>query len=151
MEPGSMVHALKQIQGLLKVGNGRLLDIHPNGEPPPIFVRLDSERHLAGWIQEESDYVSYAQADEALQESVHRGWFHREAQQLITFATYATDLQTLRDFLQENWKDAWIEDLVAMQINNQLSHLAIQKEIIVEEQILLSRYLPIFNKQPPDR
>ena len=90
-----MVHALKQIRGLLK-GNGRLLDIHPNGEPPPIFVRLNEERHLTGWIQEESDYISYAQAEDALQEAVQRGWFRREKRQLITFATYATDLETLR-------------------------------------------------------
>ena len=59
MAPESMVHALNRIRGMLGV-NGRLLDIHRNGEPPPIFVRLDEERQLTGWIQEESDYISYA-------------------------------------------------------------------------------------------
>lgn len=147
MAPESMVHALKQIQGLLKVGNGRLLDIHPNGEPSPIYVRLENERHLVGWIQEESDYVSYAQAEDALREAVQRGWFHPAQRQLITFATYATDLATLREHLRQNWQDAWIEDLVAMQIENRLSQLAHDKEIIVEEQIWLSRFQPVF-KQP---
>ena len=142
MAPESMVHALKQIRGLLGE-NGRLLDIHPNGEPPPIFVRLNEERHLTGWIQEESDYISYAQAEDALQEAVQRGWFRREKRQLITFATYATDLETLREHLHQNWQDAWIEDLVAMQIENQLNSLARDKEIIVEEQIWLSRYQPL--------
>ncbi|WP_420643934.1 hypothetical protein [Candidatus Leptofilum sp.] len=137
-----MVHALKQIQGLLKVGNGRLIDIHPNGEPPPIFVRLNDERHLTGWIQEESDYVSYTQAEDALREAVQYGWYHQEARKRITFATYATDLEALREHLHQNWKGAWIEDLVAMQINNRLNSLAHEKEIIVEEQIWLSRYQP---------
>jgi len=135
-----MVHALKQIQGLLKAGNGRLLDIHPIGEPAPIYVRLDDERHLVGWIQEESDYASYAQAEDALREAVHHGWFRLAQRQLITFATYATDLEVLRDHLRQNWQDAWIEDLVAMQIENRLSHLAHEKEIIVEEQIWLSQF-----------
>ncbi len=138
-----MVHALKQIQGLLEVGNGRLLDIHPIGEPAPIFVRLDNEHHLVGWIQESSDYEKYGQADEALNEAVQRGWFQLEQRQLITFATYATDLATLRDHLRQNWQDAWIEDLVAMQVENRLSSLAHEKEIIVEEQIWLSRFRPI--------
>lgn len=142
MAPESMVHALKQIQGLLKVGNGRLLDIHPTGEPPPIHVRLDSERHLAGWIQEESDYISYGQADDALREAVRRGWFRLEQRQVITFATYATDLEALRGHLRQNWHDAWIEDLVAMQIENLLSSLAREKEITVEERIWLGRYRP---------
>lgn len=135
-----MVHALKKIQGLLQVENGRLLDIHPNGEPPPIHVRLDDERHLVGWIQEESDYISYGQAEDALRKAVSRGWFHQTQRKLVTFATYATDLETLRDHLHKNWSDAWIEDLVAMQIENQLSSLAREKEIIVEEQIWMSRY-----------
>ena len=86
---------------------------------------------------------SYAQAEDALQEAVQRGWFRREKRQLITFATYATDLETLREHLRQNWQDAWIEDLVAMQIENQLNSLARDKEIIVEEQIWLSRYQPL--------
>lgn len=137
-----MVHALEIIRGLLHGGNGRLLDIHPSGEPPPIFVRRDDERHLTGWIQEESDYASYAQAEDALREAVRRGWFRREQRQLVTFATYATDLAALREHLRHNWQDAWIEELVAMQIENQLNSLAREKEIIVEEQIWLSRYQP---------
>jgi hypothetical protein len=143
MAPESMVHALKKIHGLLKE-NGRLLDIHPNGEPPPIYIQLDNERHLAGWIQEESDYVSYAQADEALNVAVKRGWFHPARRQLVTFATYATDLEALRNHLQQNWHDAWIEDLVAMQIENHLNSLSRNKQIIVEEKIWMSRFQPVF-------
>lgn len=139
-----MVHALEQIYGLLKGGNGRLIDIHPNGEPSPIYVRLDGERQLAGWIQEGSDYEKYVQADDALRDAVRRGWFRQAERQLITFATYATDLAALRNHLQQNWQDAWIEDLVAMQIENQLSRLTRQKEIIVEEQIWLGCYHPIY-------
>lgn len=58
-------------------------------------------------------------------------------------ATYATDLEALRSHLRQNWQDAQIENLVAMQIENRLSHLAREKEIIVEEKIWLSHYQPI--------
>lgn len=141
-----MVHALKQIHGLLKEENGRLLDIHPIGEPAPIYIRLAKERHLTGWIQEGSDYEKYHQANEALQEAVRRGWYRLAERELITFATYAPDLETLRDHLRRNWQDAWIEDLVAMQIENRLRHLAREKEIMVEEQIWLSRFQPIVGR-----
>ncbi|GJM42702.1 MAG: hypothetical protein DHS20C20_29840 [Ardenticatenaceae bacterium] len=137
-----MVHALKQIQGLL-VANGRLIDIHPNGEPPPIHVSLDDKRHLVGWIQEGTDYAKYGQADDALHEAMQRRWFRLAQRQLVTFATYATDLEALRNHLRQNWQDAWIEDLVAMQIENQLNSLAHKKEIVVEEQIWMSRFRPI--------
>ncbi len=138
-----MVHALKQIHGLLG-GNGRLLDIHPTGEPPPIHVRLDDERQLVGWIQEESDYVSYGQAEDALQEALRRGWFRRVQRQRVTFATYATDLAALREHLRQTWHGAWIEELVAMQIENRLSSVVRKKEIIVEEQIWMSQFQPIY-------
>ena len=51
MEAEGMVHALKQIHGLLAPG-GCLIDMHPNGEPPPITVRLGDEHHLVGWVRE---------------------------------------------------------------------------------------------------
>ncbi|VAW31593.1 hypothetical protein MNBD_CHLOROFLEXI01-2741 [hydrothermal vent metagenome] len=138
-----MVHALKQIQGLLG-GNGRLIDIHPIGEPAPIHVRLDKERHLVGWVQETSDYIKYGQADDALSEAAQRGWFSQEQRQLITFSTYAQDLAALREHLHENWKEAWIEELVAMQIESMLNSITQDKEIIVQEKIWMSRYRPIF-------
>lgn len=137
-----MVHALKQIQGLL-VENGRLIDIHPVGEPAPIYVRLDEERHLVGWVQETSDYVKYGQADDALTEAVQHGWFNQEQQQLITFSTYTQDLAALREHLHENWKEAWIEELVAMQIDSLMNNISSDKEIIVQEKIWMSRFRPI--------
>jgi hypothetical protein len=42
------------------------------------------------------------------------------------------------------WQDARIEALVAMQIETRLSSLAIEKEVIFEEQIWLSRLQPLF-------
>lgn len=138
-----MVHALKKIQGLLGE-NGRLIDVHPIGEPAPIHVRLDKERHLVGWVQETSDYVKYGQADDALNEAVQRGWFCQEQRQLITSATYAQDLAALREHLHENWKEARIEALVAMQIESMLNSVTSDKEIIVQEKIWMSRFRPIY-------
>ena len=64
-----MVHALKLIHQLLAT-NGRLIDIHPIGEPPPITIRLGDEHHLVGWMRETVEYDPYALAEEALETAV---------------------------------------------------------------------------------
>ncbi len=137
-----MVHALKQIQGLLGK-NGRLIDIHPIGKPAPIHVRLDEERHLVGWVKEVSDYVKYGQADDALSEAVRRGWFSQEQRQIVTFNTYTQNLAALQEHLQENWKEARIEARVAMQIESLLKSISSDKEIIVQEKVWMGWYRPI--------
>ena len=54
-----MVHALETIHGLLKP-DGRLIDIHPSGDPPPIIVRIGERSEIAGWLQETDDFPSPA-------------------------------------------------------------------------------------------
>ena len=67
-----MVHALEIIHGLLKK-DGLLIDIHPNGEPPPIEVHVAGEVLLAGYLEEEADFVEYFEADGALADVTARG------------------------------------------------------------------------------
>lgn len=137
-----MVHALGQIHGML-AANGRLIDLHPNGQPPPLFVRLGREQHAVGWIYENSDYVCYDEADAALATAVSFGWYAWDTQQTITFTTYADDLPSLQTYLDEMWHDAWIEPQVAMQIESIFSSIEPDKEILVQEVLKVARLRPL--------
>ena len=133
-----MVHALEQIHFLLKE-NGRLIDIHPQPEPPPIFVRLGADRHPVGWVRETDDYCEYAQADDALDEVVARGLYQWEQRGRFAFVTYADSIADLQTHLAETWNDAIIEDRVAQRTEELMASIEPEKEVILHEVIQIAR------------
>jgi hypothetical protein len=135
-----MVYALEVIHGLLE-SDGFLLDLHPSGEPPPIEVRIAEKYYLAGWIKEEQEYM--LQADEALQAVIDRGLFAVEKKGAFTFNTYAGSIKDLRDYLEEAWEDAIIEDQVAARIDDLWRSPSNDKELVVREMVKISRLRPI--------
>jgi len=126
-----MVDALTHILPLLAPG-GRLIDMHPNGEPPPLTVQVDGESHLVGWIREESEYESYHQADAALATAVRRGWYRWHARGTCAFTTYFDSLTDLRAYLASEWSDGYVEELVAMRIET-FMQTAADKSIMLAE------------------
>ena len=145
-----MVHALHQIHGLL-APNGRLIDLHPNGEPPPITVRLGDDHHLVGWVREESDYDAYALADVALETvtsdelgtGVSQRLYRLQAQDTFAFITYFDTLPDLQRYLAAEWSDAYIEDLVAMQIESLMHSAIVEQEITLKEIVQISGMIPL--------
>jgi len=134
-----MVHALEKIQQLLKPG-GILLDIHPTNEPAAMAVRLHKQLIPAGWINEGDDYVEYEWADEALQHVVDHKRFTLEQLGTFEFVWHADSMQDLRAYLAEEWKDAIIDDVTAMRIEELLKLPVHDKEILVSEAIRIARY-----------
>ncbi len=143
MASEGMVHALEKIHQLLQP-NGRLLDIHPFGQPPPIEVRLDGEVFQAGWLQESDEYVEYEQANQAVAGVVKQGLFVVEERSRFAFETHASSLAELQAFLAENWKDAIVEEQVAGQIEAYMASIAQEKVIVIREVIQASRLRPLF-------
>jgi SAM-dependent methyltransferase len=139
MERAGMVHALEKIARLLKP-DGILLDIHPTNEPAAIAVRLREQIIPAGWINESDDYVEYEWADEALQHVVNGGQFRLERTGTFEFMWHADSMVDLRAYLAEEWKDAIIDDVTAMRIEELLKLPAHDKEILVSEAIRIARY-----------
>lgn len=142
MGVAGMVHALELLHGLL-TENGRLIDMHPNGEPAPITVRLGDEHHLVGWVREESDYITYEQADEALATAVSRHLFTVQTQTTFAFTTYADDLASIQTYLAENWSEATIEPLVARRIADLLQTPLPDSEVILEEIVKIALLKPL--------
>ncbi len=134
-----MVHALEKIQQLLQP-DGILLDIHPTNEPAAIAVRLREQLIPAGWMRESDDYAEYEWADEALQRVVDRQHFVLERAGTFEFVWHADSLNDLRNYLADEWKDAIIDDLTAMRIQELLKLPVRDKEILVSEAIRIARY-----------
>ena len=137
-----MVHALERAQRLLK-RNGRLIDIHPSGEPPPIEVRLGQEIYHVGWLCEEDDYIEYLQANEAIDEAVARHLYARERAGIFAYTTYADTLADLQSYLETEWHDAYIEDVVAGRIEDLMSSIEPDQELILRDEIQITRLRPL--------
>ena len=134
-----MVHALETIRDLLKPG-GILLDIHPTNEPATIDVRLREQIIPAGWISESDDYVEYEWADEAAAAAVDNGLFAQERCGTFKFVWHADSMSELRAYLAEEWKDAIVDDVTAMRIEELLKLPVQDKDILVSEAIRIARY-----------
>jgi len=134
-----MVYALEKIQQLLKP-DGILLDIHPTNEMAAIAVRLQEQLIPAGWLNESDDYVEYEWADEALQHAIGDRRFALERVGTLEFVWHADSMSDLRAYLAEEWKDAIIDDLTAMRIEELLKLPVHDKEILVSEAIRIARY-----------
>jgi hypothetical protein len=139
MERAGMVHALEKITQLLEP-EGILLDIHPTNEMAAIAVRLREQLIPAGWVNESDDYVEYEWADEALQHAVDDRRFVLERVGTFEFVWHADTLNDLRAYLAEEWKDAIIDEMTAMRIEELLKLPVHDKEILISEAIRIARY-----------
>ena len=129
-----MVHALELAHRWLKT-NGRLLDLHPNGEPTTVDIQLGDETHRAGWITEETDYASYHHANNAINQIVQQKRFTIEQETTIPVYTYSNSLADLQDYLAESWIDASLDDLLIMRAKDLLQSILTPKRVIVTEMI----------------
>ena len=136
-----MVHALERIPRLLEP-EGRLIDIHPSGEPPPIEVRIGQQVTVVGWMQETDDFTEYAQASAALSQAIERGWFDVERKGTFEFSTHADSVSALREYLAKEWKDAILDEAVAARAEQLLSGVERDKGLTVREQIRIARLRP---------
>lgn len=137
-----MVHALEKIHRLLAPG-GRLIDIHPSGQPPPIHVRVGSDSLCAGWLRETDDFVEYEQATDALHNVVRRGLFAWEERRTFAFTIYADSLDELHTYLAQEWQDAILDAQVSGRIADWLRVPTRDKELSLREIITLARLRPL--------
>ena len=141
MEPSGMVHALELARQLL-LPNGRLLDLHPTGEPPPIEIRMGTEISRVGFLRETDDFVEYGLADAAVARVIREGLFVIEKSDQYSFDIHADGLEELLSYLAEEWTDAVIDDDIVKRIESLLSSSETDKEIILRDRIYIARLRP---------
>lgn len=135
-----MVHALEIVHRWLKPG-GRLIDIHPIGEPPLIEICQDSTAILVGQLQETDDFIEYAQASEALEHVVKGGLFRLDCRETFWFATYAEDVSELVRYLSEEWSDGYLLPETIQKARQLLKDANGEAELRLREQVYIANYL----------
>jgi hypothetical protein len=133
-----MVHALEKVHRLLRPG-GILIDIHPDGAPPPIDVLIDGHATRVGYLQESSGFVEYYQADDALAEIVRRGLFVLERAETFDFFTHVDTIAELSDYLAAEWSGAILPEAVTWRADKLLSAPGKQKQVILCEVVRITR------------
>lgn len=136
-----MVHALKQILSLL-APQGRLVDIHPTADPPPIEVRLGTLRHPVGWLSDERGWLSYERADAALDTVLQEGLYVGEEAGTFEYLTCADSVTALEQYLEETWQSALIEPQIARRAADLLQSVEEDKEICLRETVQIARLRP---------
>jgi hypothetical protein len=134
-----MVHALEIARALLKP-DGLLIDIHPNGTPPPIEVHVGGEVQLAGYLEETNDFVEYFQADDAMRDVTGRGLFKLEREGLFTFMLHAPTIMALADHLEAEWSDAVLREDTIERAAELMGEPGKGKEIVLRESIRIARF-----------
>jgi hypothetical protein len=134
-----MVHALEIIHGLLKLG-GLLIDIHPNGEPPPIEAHVGGEVRLAGYLDETDDFEEYFKADDALADVTGRGLFVLEREGLFIFMTHASTIMELADYLEAGWSDSVLHEETIERATELMGEPGDGREIILRESVRIARF-----------
>ncbi|MBN2551098.1 MAG: class I SAM-dependent methyltransferase [Anaerolineales bacterium] len=135
-----MLYALKTIRSLLRPG-GLLVDIHPTGDPPPIELLCDGQRHLLGYLQETDNFIEYGQADVALSKADKRGLFAPDWQGTYPFASYFDTAAALRQWLAEYWGDAIFDPAIEARQQALLADQppASPPRVILREQVRITR------------
>lgn len=133
------MHALEIVHSLLKP-EGVLIDIHPNGEPPPIEVHMGGESMLAGYLDETDDFEEYFKADEALAEVTARGLFVLEREGQFTFMTHASTITELADFILAEWSDSVVHEETIERANALMGEAGDGKEVALRERARIARF-----------
>jgi hypothetical protein len=134
-----MVHALEITRSLLKI-DGLLIDIHPNGKPPPIEAHVGGEVLLAGHLEETDDFVEYFEADDALTDVTGRGLFELERAGLFTFMLHAPTIMALAGHLEAEWSDSVLPEETFERAAELMGEPGEGREIVLRESVRIARF-----------
>jgi hypothetical protein len=110
-----MVDALKRVHRMLRRG-GTLLDIHPTSAAAA--VQVDDE--VLGHVETANAPARHAAASAAIGSVVGGRLFIVARALEFEFFTYGDSADELRDYVQENWRDARIGDAVIARVRRAL-------------------------------
>ena len=100
-----MVDALRRALGMLTL-DGIVVDVHPTEAASAIEV----EAEITGYVEACDAPLRHAAAGAALAAVVGQGLFAIDQAVEFTFYTYGDTIEELRNYVQENWNDARLDD-----------------------------------------
>jgi hypothetical protein len=133
MAEEGMVDALRRAHRVLVPG-GCLIDLHPTVDVP--LVEIGSQ--VVGAVETGDGPQRHAAAGKALETAVSAGLFNVERAVEFPFHTYGDTIDELREYIEENWRDARIDDQVVRRAADAL-RAAHRARPCVREQVALTR------------
>lgn len=98
-----MVDALRRAHRMLRPG-GTLVDLHPSSAAPPVEV----DGVVVGHVDARNAPERHVAAGQALAAAVAERLFVLTSAAAFDFFTYGDSIEELRDYVEENWRDARI-------------------------------------------
>jgi hypothetical protein len=100
-----MVDALRRAHQMVKP-DGCVVDLHPSAE----LASVDVGSRTTGHVDGADAPLRHAAAGVALSTVIAEGLFAIERSTTFSFYTHADTIEELRDYVEENWRNATIDD-----------------------------------------
>lgn len=100
-----MVRALEESWRVLR-SHGVFIDLRPLSTDPPIEILSEAGSGLAGQVDDSPDKDDDRAADEAVEQIVGRGLFHREEIDRFNFSFYWNSVNDMQAYAEERWSDS---------------------------------------------
>ena len=136
-----MVHALELVRERLEL-DGVLIDIHPAGEMPPLFLRAEESESLIGWFQETDYFIEYRQADQAIARAISAGLFKLIEHREFIFELQAANIAGLQAYLTASWSDSLLEEQLIERANRMQRLASSPSTIILAERVQILKLVP---------
>src|SRR5262245_61872662 len=101
-----MVDALRRAHRIVKP-DGCVVDLHPSAARAPVEVSGTT----TGFVDGGDAPLRHAAAGVALATAIENGLFTVERTTTFAFYTYADSIDELREYIEDNWRDAKIDQL----------------------------------------
>jgi hypothetical protein len=112
-----MVHALEKTKNLLQPG-GWVINMHNLPIPHVIEVHADSDKIMAGWLTDSTDFMNERYALDALTHVVLHGHYMLEDERDFISYLHADDVYELKEYLDEWWEAVIFTETTIQRIEN---------------------------------
>ena len=111
-----MVDALRRAHRMMTL-DGIIVDLHPTASASAIEVG----EQVTGHVDAADAQRRHAAADAALAAVLETGLFVVEQVVAFTFYTYGDTIDELRDYIEENWRNARVDETTVSRTRDALS------------------------------
>jgi hypothetical protein len=101
-----MVDALRRAHRMVRP-DGCVVDLHPSAARAPV----EAGGRVTGHVDGGDAPLRHAAAGVALAAAIEEGLFIIERRDTFAFYTYADSIDELREYIEESWRNATIDDL----------------------------------------
>jgi ubiquinone/menaquinone biosynthesis C-methylase UbiE len=141
MEPEDMLPGLRKCYELLK-RDGLLIDIHPFGESDYVEIHFENKIWRAGRTIDKSNYLSYQQADHALENVIEQDVLIPQSECAFPILNTYDSMVEFEDWIAENWNDTSIDSQTRDKARRLAKEIGSESHVVVREKISIASLRP---------